>query len=244
LIVYVVVAAISVLLAVAAYYARFAVFLSQGFSSDPTTWGDFGSYVGGVLGPILSFISLIFIIKSLRLQNEANEALRKQAQESERSDQLKSFSVLFFNMIDSQKSLLEKFKILFFENGVGITRRGVDAIVKIEDEIKVLRDLGGSDERVAAYIEDVDATDQIFGILRAFYISVKMVSEKLSDSKGFSGSERIDFLNTLINFTDFSQLRLVVMGIQFIDSAAASYLKGSDEFVSVLNISGLRLNLY
>jgi uncharacterized membrane protein len=244
LIVYVLVAAISVLLAVAAYYVHFAVFLHEGFSSDPTTWGDFGSYVGGVLGPILSFISLLFIIKSLRLQNEANEALRNGAKDNERSDQLKSFSALFFNMIDSQKSLLDKFKIVFSENGVSITRRGVDAIMKIEDEIRLLRDIGGTDARIADYIREVDSADQIFGILRAFYISVKMISEKLSAVNGFSVDERVDFFNTLINFTDFSQLRLVIMGIQFIDSPAASYLKGNGEFVSVLKVSGLPLNLY
>ncbi|MBR8376750.1 hypothetical protein KDW20_13285 [Burkholderia cenocepacia] len=98
---------------------------------------------------------------------------------------------------------------------------------------------------LVSYFEFMDSTDKIFGIIRAFYISARMVSEKLSDKNGFSSEERKGFLNTLVNFTDFSQLRLVLMGIQFLDYYQASkYLRDDVEFQSVLKEVGLHLDPY
>lgn len=241
---YIIAAAIAALLAVAAYWVRFSLLLDQGFSTSSTAWSEFGSYVGGVLGPILTFFTLIFMVKTLDSQNKANAALRDEAKENEKSEQLKSFSALFFNMIDSQKLLLEKFKIDFPVDSVKVAKRGVDAIMKIEAEINLLRGWGGSDQSICDYIEKTDSTDQIFGIVRAFYICVKMISDKLSDTKGFSLEVREDYFNTLINFTDFAQLRLVIMGVQFMDWEAARYLRKNSEFVAVLNAAGATLDRY
>ncbi|SOZ49326.1 conserved hypothetical protein [Cupriavidus taiwanensis] len=242
---YVVVAAISVLLTIAAYFIWFYVHLNQEISPKSSTWGEFGSYVGGVLGPVLSFISLFFLIKSLTLQNQANEALRNEAKEAEKSEQLKAFSAVFFHMIDSQKVLLEKLAIDHrLEDGSIVTKTGAAAIITIENEVKKLRSIGAEDEHIAEYITKIDSTDQIFGILRAFYVTTKMVSEKITDQRGFSTIERTDFFNTLLAFTDFAQLRLIIMGIQFTDSAAARYLRGNGELISVLRDAHLPLDLY
>ncbi|WP_233633397.1 hypothetical protein [Burkholderia seminalis] len=241
---YIIAAATAAFLAVVAYWVRFSVFLDQELSTSSTAWSEFGSYVGGVLGPFLTFFTLIFMVKTLDSQNKANMALRDDAKENEKAERLKSFSDLLFNMIDSQKSLLERFKIDFPVDGVKITKRGAEAIMKIEAEIGLLRNLGGSDKRITDYIEETDSTDQIFGIVRAFYICVKMISDKLADTKGFSLEVREDYFNTLINFTDFSQLRLIIMGIQFMDWEAARYLRMNSEFVAVLNAAGAPLDPY
>lgn len=242
---YIVVAAISVLLTVAAYFGWFYVHLNEGISPKSSTWGEFGSYVGGVLGPVLSFISLFFLIRSLTLQNEANISLRNEAKEAEKSEQLKSFSAIFFHMIDSQKILFEKFTFRkAMNNGQAVMEFGATGIISIEEEIRKLRGLGAKDEHISEYIEKIDSTDQIFGILRAFYVTIKMVSDKITDQRGFSAVERKDFFNTLIAFTDFAHLRLVVMGIQFIDCPAATYLKENSEFTSVLKDARLPLDVY
>lgn len=41
------------------------------FSSTSTEWNDFGSYYGGVVGPILSFVSIILILYNIKLQNDS-----------------------------------------------------------------------------------------------------------------------------------------------------------------------------
>ncbi|MEK6352090.1 MAG: hypothetical protein V4796_02205 [Burkholderia cenocepacia] len=241
---YIIAAAIAAFLAVVAYWVRFSLFLDQELSTSSTAWSEFGSYVGGVLGPLLTFFTLIFMVKTLDSQNKANAALREDAKENEKAERLKSFSALFFNMIDSQKLLLDRFRIDFPVDGVKVTKRGADAIMKIESEIGLLRELGATDQHVTEYIEKTDSTDQIFGIVRAFYICVKMISDKLADDKGFSTDVRNDYFNTLINFTDFSQLRLIIMGIQFMDWEAARYLRKNNEFVAVLNAAGASLDPY
>lgn len=40
------------------------------FSHQATDWGNFGSYVGGVAGPLLSFLAVIAVVWTLRLQYE------------------------------------------------------------------------------------------------------------------------------------------------------------------------------
>ncbi|MFL9955623.1 hypothetical protein PQR65_19750 [Paraburkholderia nemoris] len=241
---YVIAAAISVLGVIAAYWYQFVIVLGYGAATDGASWENFGSYFGGVAGPVLTFISLLFIIKSFRLQNEANESLKNQLKDNEKSEKLKSFSVLFFNMIESQKNLLEKFKLVFPVNGASVVKRGADAIMSVENDIAGLRKIGASDASIKQYMQNIDGSDQIFGILRAFYISVKMVLEKLSNEEGFSREQREDYLNTLLNFTDFAQLRLVIMGMQFIECVASDYLSGKGEFISVLDDMGIQLPLY
>ncbi|WP_063895953.1 hypothetical protein [Burkholderia ubonensis] len=241
---YIIAAAISLLAIVAAYCLEFVGRPGFEIVPDTSVWGNFGSYVGGLAGPVLSFISLLFLIRSLKLQNEANETLRNELRDSQKSEKLKSFSDLFFNLIDSQRALLDKFKLVFSENNIGFAKRGVEAIMKIEDEIAKLRGVNATNDQLRQYIGEVDPTDQIFGIVRAFYISVKLVSEKLGDAQGFSVAERKDFLGTLINLTDFAQLRLILLGIQLIDSKAAKYLRNEQEFVSVLHDVGLKLDPY
>ncbi|MCE0907262.1 hypothetical protein LU676_31525 [Pseudomonas alloputida] len=41
-----------------------------GFSSDSGEWSDFGGYFGGVLGPIVSVLTLITVFKTVLLQRE------------------------------------------------------------------------------------------------------------------------------------------------------------------------------
>jgi hypothetical protein len=213
-------------------------------STSTGDWSNFGSYIGGVAGPILSFITLFFVLKTLKLQNEANRALKDQLDDARRTEKIGAFSDLFFDLIASQRTLFEKFELTFFIKGAEVTKQGVDAIMEVEDEIAILRAYHATDEVIEIYLDNIDLQFQIFGIMRAFYISVKMIIEKLSDKKGFSEVERLDFFNTLINFTDFAQLRLISIGMQFNIGKPAEYLNGQAEFVAVMDSVGLKLNSY
>ncbi|ULX50637.1 hypothetical protein A9P79_01300 [Cupriavidus taiwanensis] len=241
---YIVAAATLMFCVIASYVLNFFVHLGYGLSTDTETWGQFADYVGGMLNPILSSISIIFLIKSLALQNEANQDLRNELKNNEKTERFKSFGALFFNMIDSQKALLENFSIDFKSNGEIVTKQGIRAIIEIEEKIEQIRNAGGNNDEIRKFLEESDSSDQIFGILRAFYITVKMISEKLGDPHGFSRGDRSDHFLTLINFTDFAQLRLVLIGIQFLNYPASSYLKENQEFCSVLTDAGLHLDPY
>jgi uncharacterized membrane protein len=239
---YILVAAVSMVVVAALYVIKFYIVLNLGFADDSAIWGQFGDYMGGSLNPILSFISIILLIKSLSLQNQANSDLREELQENKQTEKLRSFSALFFNMISSQKSLLEGFTVK--TNSENIPTPGVRTIIWIEDAIADLRENGAEDDAVISFLNEIDVDDKIFGILRAFYITIKIIAEKLSDANGFNLEDRKDQILTLINFTDFAQLRLIIIGAQFFDTEASRYLKENGDLKLVLAEVNLNFDLY
>lgn len=75
---YIISAAAIIALVVASYVINFYFLLGYGVSQETSTWAEFGDFFGGVLNPVLSFLALVLLIKSLSLQNEANASLRKE----------------------------------------------------------------------------------------------------------------------------------------------------------------------
>jgi len=163
---------------------------------------------------------------------------------NEKTEKLRSFEVLFFNLVNSQKILFDSFKVEFEDDGELACLAGVEAVMKIEGGIEEIRNEGGEDQQVKDYLDRVDGKDQIFGLSRAFYIIVRMTSEKLSDAEGFSSAERKAHFMSLVNFTDFAQLRLVMICIQFMDYESTKYLRSSNEFKAAIEELGLRYELY
>jgi len=239
-----IVGAAAVIVAVFAFYInKFHFDLGYGFSDDSAVWGQFGDYMGGSLNPILSFISIVLLLKSLGLQSQSNLDLREELEDNRKAEKLRFFSALFFNMISSQKNLLDSFAIRFSREDVHLTP-GVNSIIFIEDEIHRLRSEGAKDQEIIEFLDGIDADERIYGILRGFYITVKIVSDKLSEANGFSIEDRHEYFVTLINFTDFSQLRLIAMAVQFFDAPPSAYLRAHAELKLVLEEVGLGLNLY
>jgi len=99
---YIIAAAIAITFVVLSYIYNFYCVLSYSISNDTAVWGQLGDYTGGLLNPILSFITLVLLIKSLSLQNEANLALRKELKNNEKTAKLRLFETQFFNMLNAQ----------------------------------------------------------------------------------------------------------------------------------------------
>jgi hypothetical protein len=242
---YIISAAILILLVYLAYFFQFYVVLDYKVSSDVADWGQLGDYVGGVLNPLLSFVSIVLLIKSLLLQHEANSNLKKEIANSEKTEKFRSFEVLFFNLINSQKNLFDSFKVEFEAPGGVVSQlASVKAVIEIENRIEEIRNAGKNEKEIARYLTEIDADDQIFGLLRAFYIVVMIITDKLSDANGFSSEDRETHLKALINFTDFAQLRLMMISAQFFEYESAKYLRSSDEFRKVVETLGLNFDLY
>jgi hypothetical protein len=241
---YIVAAMLAIFTVFISYIVNFYFKLNYTISNDTAVWGQLGDYFGGLLNPILSFISVVLLIKSLRLQNEANEGLRKELINSEKTEKIRSFETLFFNMINSQKVSFDSFKIEVNTTTHDVIMYGVEAVIKIEDEIENLRKQHQDDKSIIEFLEGVDSNDQIFGVTRVFYVIVKMITEKLSNDNGFSEEDRKSHLLTLVNFTDFSLLRLIMISMQFMNYHSTEYLKNNNDFNAVLKEVELDYNLY
>ncbi|WP_133012147.1 hypothetical protein [Marinomonas flavescens] len=80
-------------------------------SKNSDDWGSFGSYFGGVLGPVLSTASILFIWwqfhrSDLRVQKQM-QVMDAQYQ----TIQLQQFETTFFNLIDRHNSVIKKYQI-------------------------------------------------------------------------------------------------------------------------------------
>lgn len=236
-------AIILVLVVFLSYVYNFYYVLDYEISDDPSNWALLGDYFGGVLNPLLSFVTLILLVKSLSLQNNANKALREEIDSNERVEKIKSFQSLFFNMISSQKQLFDNFKV----ERAGVVKvylSGSEAVRYIEDKLESNKSKPGYVNMSKRLLEKFDEEDQLFGVLRSFYISVRMIDTRLSNKEGFGYSERENHFLTLINFTDFSQVRLVLLCVQFMDNEPARYLREAEEFKLVLKEVGLSVSMY
>lgn len=61
---------VSLVIAVALYSFKFR----GGLSDNSTDWSNFGSYMGGIFGPLVSFVTLLAVLKTVYLQRELLDA--------------------------------------------------------------------------------------------------------------------------------------------------------------------------
>ncbi|WP_187984671.1 hypothetical protein [Vibrio metschnikovii] len=241
---YIVSALVAALITIVAYAYNFFYKLGYGLSNETSVWANFSSYVGGILGPILSFLSLVLLIRSLDLQRAANNELREQIRKTDLNERHKSFENHLFNMISLQSQFLDSFHLYLYHDGQQLKFDGAHAIIKLEFIVCAITEAQVDDSFISEYIEEIDQLDKIYSSLRSFHIMIKAIDEKLSDANGFNSTLRMEYYKTIINYTDFSLLRLIMMGAQFMDCYPVDYLKNNKEFKSTIEGLGLSFNLY
>lgn len=154
----------------------------MGLSNNKGEWGTFGDFVGGVLNPILTFITIVMLINSLKLQREANEQLINDERRQEKDVLLKRFEDGFYNLISSERDEFSCFTI----NVNGKEYRSSSAVSKLEEEIwdfvvKKKEEKGWCEiADVKDYINkiDGDSSMSIFSMVRCVYVVFKVVKEK------------------------------------------------------------------
>lgn len=232
------------IIVIVSYVVQFSVNLGYGISEKTSDWVNFSDYVGGLITPLLSFISLLLLIQSLNLQNNTNNELRAEVKLNQQNEKMRSFETYFFGLIDSQRGSFSNFKLTFPVYFGGRKLSGVSAIQELEDLIETFRSRKWRVSYITKSINRIDNDEHIFNTIRIFFNIVKMITERLSNDNGFNTDERKTQFLTLINFTEFSQLRLVMICMQFMDWESSSYLKNNKEFMSVLETVGGGDNLY
>lgn len=224
------------------YYLNFG--LDGKLSGKTDVWGQFGDYVGGVVNPILSFITIYLLIQSLALQREANSTLVNEIQRQERLEKYNKFEVRFFSLLEAQDVNFTKFKISVSENvdddnedssnsDVFMPKINIlkahEAVDYIDNSLAVLVRAQVERSDIIEWLNDLDLHDCFFSVSRRFYLMLKLINEKVDID------EREDQYEALLNLTDAKILILIVILIEYFEWDILVDIKKS----GVLNRSGL-----
>lgn len=225
------------------YFCWFGIHLKSPLSLEQEVWGQMGDFLGGVMNPLLTFITVILLITSINHQIEANQGLTNQIRTMEKSEKIKIFENLFFHLVLSQQNLYSNFKISIMENGEKKELSSIQAVAKIESIFQEERKIKTYEELKKLYLS-IDKQYGVFDILRAFSVIVYLIKEQLSDDNGFSSNERIFYYEKLINLTEFAHLRLICTANQFQNETGAGKKLQDNEFQEVCEKLKYRINDY
>lgn len=82
-------------------------FSSSSISSSPSDWGVLGDYVGGTLNPLISLITLFYLIRTYLSQKEELSESAKTAQKSAKIELLKTLISATYEKISLYRSEME-----------------------------------------------------------------------------------------------------------------------------------------
>lgn len=211
------------------YFIRFGLILKLPLSVEQEVWGQLGDFLGGVINPLLSFITILLLLESLKYQNDANQSLSNQILHSEKNEKIKIFENLFFHLISTQRDLYHRFKIkVILDNNEFTELYTAEAVDKLETVFSDEIDQGKNLTELTELYEEIDNAYGIFDLVRSFSITVSLVKEHLTEENGFSEQDRAFYYEKLINLTEFSHIRLLATALQFEKSHIIQKLNDSE----------------
>ena len=218
------------------YYINFGI--GGVLSRHTDVWGQFGDYVGGVVNPILSFITIYLLIHSIGLQRESNDSLISEIQRQEKLEEYKKFELRFFHLIESQENMFGRFKVVLSENdSTTVELNGGAAVTYFEDSIVVLVDAKTKKKLITDWFEQIDVDDCLFSVVRRFYLIVKLIDR--------SNHNKDEYYEMLINLTDIKIISLVAFACAYYEWDIVKYINkskilerdGIDQFVKRISVS-------
>ena len=174
------------------------------FSNDTAVWGQFGDFLGGVINPLLTFITVVLLINSVNLQRQANESLIE-------LDEFKKTELKFYNMLEAQRVNFDNFKIHTNVNGANQIRYNGEATLYIEELILDEIDKGTNKDDIKTLVEDLDKSDGIFNAVRRFYLLVNLILKKIPSDK------KDEYFETCRGMTDYRLICLLVISLELFD---------------------------
>nr|DAQ83335.1 MAG TPA: hypothetical protein [Caudoviricetes sp.] len=202
-----------ILLLIASYVGWFFFHLSRSISPSGEQWGQFGDFFGGVLNPILSFITICILIKTSIYQEKHNSVL-------ERRERIKRFEDRFYGMMGQVKNN--------FDN-LTMSLNGVEKI----DGRKILKNMEDAifSHKENEFLNTHDFKENIFPVVRQFYLLLKVLETEYARGD-ISEESLIEYNLWLINSTDYDILRLVILSSYYYDTIQASkFIVGNERFI-------------
>ena len=222
------------------YYWFFGINLGYKISENPNDWAIFANYLSGTLTPVLTFFSIVLLIRSLRIQLAANNTLEDEVKRQKKADQLSIFELRLFKAIDSQNSLFKDLELVFDKDEHKVVKIAGNAVDALEDHLQSLKGKSSitAEDIEYAITENIDTQGHMFSILRKFYVGVKLIDIQLTTDRGFSELDKKEYLELLINFSDFELLRLIMIGMKYCKYSMAISLAENIQLRSALKELG------
>ncbi|EAC1946475.1 hypothetical protein IGF73_004789 [Escherichia coli] len=208
-------AALVIIITWLSYFAKFGDWFN--FSSDTAVWGQFGDFLGGVINPLLTFISVVYLINSVNLQREANASLIA-------LEEFKKTETKFYNMLESQRSGFESFKIVDSVDGKPLVIKDGDAVTYIEDVVVEMVIQGSTKGEISNKIGGMDKADNIFSIVRRFHNIIKLIKREIPENL------RSEYYDSLVNMTEYKQICLILISMELFDWPILSSIDESGVF--------------
>ena len=77
---------------------------------DGSLWGEYGDFIGGVVGTIIAYISIRLLVETLRAQNKANQIASITAKDNDYTYHLQQLNDHFQMLIKLYRETLSEFK--------------------------------------------------------------------------------------------------------------------------------------
>lgn len=179
---------IAIVIAGLIFLAYFFRFMSASVSNDPSGWGQFGDYVGGIMNPVISGLALYWVTQSIVMQKKELHATRKSLRESAFSQerQARSFAIAsklqFINLqvesIDSQISAKQAYQIQILQT------------VQTNGKTAILIDKSGAEGSYPSLLKEIENDISVLTTARKRFLSA---AEKVDPAM----SHEISLLKTL-----------------------------------------------
>lgn len=211
------------------YYLNFG--LKGVISSSTEVWGQFGDYVGGVVNPILSLITILLLINSLSEQINANKSMSAEMNRQAEVERFKKFESKFYNLLNLQNKEFESFFVYKKDEATGrvIELKGVIAATFISEQVYDMVAANSSRDAIIQEIDNWDEYDNLFSIARRFHLLVKLVDNELK------GEEKKEYYELILNLSDVKMVVLVCLVVVFYEGERHEYILKS----GILNQKGL-----
>lgn len=187
--------------ALLAYYLNFDKGL--GLSEEKGDWGVFGDFVGGFSNPIITFITMCMLIKSIDLQREANSAIIDQNKNVKNTEEIRSFESTFFNLNEVMKHEFSRVEI----SSQNITYYASNAITYLEKTLVAFRqsDASLSEDDIRKAFDKMDECSgmSIFSAVRSFSVLMRYTMENSPDG------HKEKYLRIAVNISPIKILHLI-----------------------------------
>lgn len=219
-----------VIIPIAAYIVNFH---DTPVTKDPGDWGIFGDYIGGLINPTLSFISVLILARSIHMQSASQRDATSQFNSIMKREALRSHDELMRTLTQPLGDPTGISITYTLSGRKPITISGKLVASHIENLIENQTIGSNSTVSIEDFIGICDINDDIYETHRRFATCLKIIESNLSKEAGFVACDRRVAIETLISLTCFHKLRLIKIGIENLRNPQIEYLKSSEDFIAV-----------